>query len=431
MRSRRTPRPAANLFSTSRSRREFVRDGLLGLGAGLALPAVFARTSLALASEAHAGAQDARGAHPERTLVVVELSGGNDGLNTVVPYRDDAYYRARPNIAVPRDQVLRLDDEVGLHPVMAGLRNVWERGDLAIVEGCGYENPSRSHFTSMEYWHTAVPHRAESYGWLGRFADARWREPVPTPIVNLAQRQSLAVAARSHAALVFSDPRALERVAPADQASTWEQVLEPRGGERTALRFLRDIARSARDNSGRVREAIARYDTPVSYGSESEAASLAIDLKRIAALIAAGFPTRIYYAAIGGFDTHSGQAQLQRTPLMYTADALEGFLADLERIDRANDVAVLVFTEFGRRVAENRSGGTDHGAAGPMYVLGRKVQGGLYGTRPGLDKLDANGDLQMTVDFRRVYASLIADWLDYGDAGAVLKGEFESLPLFS
>jgi len=326
--------------------------------------------------------------HSARILVVVELAGGNDGLNTVVPYRNDEYYRKRPSLAVKKERVLTLNDEIGLHPSMTGMKRLWDAGQLAIVQGCGYPNPNRDHCTSMEYWHTAVPDGVESLGWLGRFADDYWPAEQGATMVNIAHRKSLAVQARRHAAVVFYD-------------------------------HLADVIDKG-----------ANYRTPVSYGSETLAATLSTDLKKVAALIHGGFPTRVYYVSMGGFDTHAAQAEAQQELLMYTADALEGFLKDLKRIGRSSDVAIMVFTEFGRRVEENQSGGTDHGTATPMYVLGEKVKPGLYGSYPSLSDLDANGDLKMTVDFRSVYATMIDRWMGCHDANAILKGNFAPLEIF-
>ncbi len=247
----------------------------------------------------------------------------------------------------------------------------------------------------MEYWHTAVPNGVESLGWVGRFADDYWPAEKGATIVNIAQRRSLAVQSGRHAPVVFSDPN----------------------------RFPRDI-------SARVREAVASYKTPISYGSESLASTLSTDLKKVAALIQAGFPTRVYYVGMGGFDTHAGQAGTQQQLLKYTADALEGFLKDLKRIGRSSDVALMMFTEFGRRVEENQSGGTDHGTATPMYVLGEKVKPGLYGVYPSLSDLDPNGDLKMTVDFRSVYSTMIDRWMGCRDAKTILRGDFPPLNIF-
>jgi uncharacterized protein (DUF1501 family) len=416
-------------FAGCSSRRDFLRTGLFGMGVGLGMPLVFEHSSLAMAAQAFHGEKER---HPERILVVVELAGGNDGLNTVVPYRDDAYYKARPTIAVKKSAVLKLSDDIGLHPSMSSMKRLWDNGRLALVQGCGYPNPNRSHFTSMEYWHTAVPNSVESRGWVGRLADERWNPPKPGLIVNVGQRQSLAVQSNLHAPIVFSDPDRFVRAGDPAQEIVYKQILSHgTASSNKTLSFLRDISKAADSSSAKVREAVANYKTPVPYGSESVASTLSTDLKKVSALINSGFPTRIYYVTMGGFDTHAGQAGAQQTLLMYVADALEGFLTDMKRIGRSQDVAMMMFTEFGRRVQENQSGGTDHGTATPMYILGENMKAGLYGKYPLLNDLDDNGDLKMTVDFRRVYSTMIQEWMGFDDAKVVLKGDFKPLGVFA
>jgi len=284
----------------------------------------------------------------------------------------------------------------------------------------------------MEYLHTATPHVAESTGWVGRFADACWPDAPARSIVNVASRQSLAVQADRHAPIVFSDPERFVRAGSPEQTPVYEKMLstDEESANKT-LGFVRDIARTADKSSAMVREAIRSYSTSISYGSESSVSTLSTDLKKVAALISAGFPTRVYYVGMGGFDTHSGQSGAQQNLLMYVADALEGFMKDVARLGREDDVSWMAFTEFGRRVAENQSGGTDHGTATPMYVLGKHVKGGLYSDYPSLSDLDENGDLKMTCDFRRVYSSLIGEWMGYGDTKTILKGEFAPLGIFA
>jgi uncharacterized protein (DUF1501 family) len=236
------------------------------------------------------------------------------------------------------------------------------------------------------------------------------------------------VQASLHAPVVFSDPARFVRAGDPAQEPVYRGLLD--NDSRTSnqtLSFLRDISRTAQASSAKVRDAVASYRTPVSYGSESSVSTLSGDLKKVAALISAGFPTRVYYVSMSGFDTHAGQVGAQQLLLMYIADALEGFLQDMKRIQRSDDVAMMMFTEFGRRVAENQSAGTDHGTATPMYLLGANIKGGLYGKYPRLDDLDDNGDMKMTTDFRSVYATMIKEWMGYADTRAILKGDFPTL----
>lgn len=407
-------------FDSLSSRREIFRKGFFGLGIGQALPALFGQASLALA------AQKAE-PKPERILVVVELNGGNDGLDTVIPWRDDAYRKARPVLGHDGKQILRLNGDLGLHPSLSGLQRLWDDGMVAVVQGCGYPNPDRSHFSSMEYWHTAVPHQAETTGWVGRFADARWPAAPANTIVNVAQKQSLAVQAAKHAPVVFNRPEEFVRAGEALQSASYRKLIGARGSGNETLDFLAGIAQNAADTSEKVRESTRSYATPVGYGSTP----LGQDLRKVAALIHAGFPTRIYYVSLSGFDTHAGQQSGRFYLLTGLAESLHAFFGDLKRMNRLDDVAVMMFSEFGRRVEENASGGTDHGTAGPMFVLGRKVKPGVYEKHPSLTDLDDNGDLKMTTDFRRVYATMIQQWMGFADPKSILRGDFAPLQIIA
>jgi len=408
------------------SRREFLARGLYGIGIGGALPLVLGRTSAALAAEAMQGTSVEK--HPERILVVVELSGGNDGLNTVVPYGDAAYYRARPRLGIPERDVLKAADGFGFHPSMVGFERLYKDGLLGVVHGCGYDHPSLSHFSSMGFWHTGVPNGGEPLGWLGRLADHSYAESKRNVIVDLGNSQSLAVRSGKHSPLVFQDPQRFRRDGNDAQKLALEVMSQPVSSSNPTLEFLTATAQNAVKSSDFVRQATADYRTPVDYGI----GGLAGNLQRVAALIKAEMPTRLYYVTFPGnsFDTHVQQADLHGRLLMYTADAIRGFVEDTKRIGRAQDVAVMVFTEFGRRVEENGSLGTDHGTATPMFLVGQSVRGGFFGQAPSLTDLD-DGNLKMTTDFRRVYATTIKEWLGYEDTAAVLKGKFDTLGVFA
>jgi uncharacterized protein (DUF1501 family) len=409
------------------SRRDFLVRGLYGLGVGAGLPLILNRTSAALAAQALQGTSVEK--HPERILVVLELSGGNDGLNTVVPYGDPAYYRARPKLGIPEREVIRATDGFGFHPSMVGFERLYKEGSLAVVHGCGYDHPSFSHFSSMGFWHTGVPNGGESLGWLGRLADERYDGATHNLIVDLGNSQSLAVRSRRHSPLVFEDPAQFHREGTEGERHALAELSQARKTTNSALEFLATTAQNATESSDFVRQASAGYQTTVDYGGGG---GLGANLQRVAALIAAGMPTRLYYVTYRGnsFDTHVQQADLHSRLLMYTADAVRGFMEDLARIRRADDVAMMMFTEFGRRVEENGSLGTDHGTATPMFVLGKGVKGGFYGQHPSLTDLD-DGNMKMTTDFRRVYATMIKEWLGYDDTPLVLKGRFEPLGIFA
>ena len=400
-------------------RRTLLRS-LLATAGGAALPAAWPwHAAAATPAAAPAGRQD------RRILVVLELSGGNDGLNTLVPYADDAYYRHRPRLGIRRPQLRVIDEHFGFNPGMAGFERLYKDGHLAIVHGCGYAQPSFSHFTSMAYWHTAMPNSGEPHGWVGRLADALEPRPTPEFLVDIDETESLAVRSARHLPLSFDDPQRFVRKGLYEQRAVLDAAPDSPGAAPANLAFMREVAASARSASQRVRDAVARYRTPVDYGV------VPLDLPKVAALIAADLPTRLYYCAYrhNAFDTHVQQAEQHQRLLSYAADTVRGFIDDLARIGRANDVTLLVFSEFGRRVPENTSLGTDHGTANHMYLVGHGVRGGHYGVPPSLTQLDEGDNLRHTTDFRRVYASVIEGWLG-GDAQQVLRGRFEPFPIF-
>ncbi|MCZ6750023.1 MAG: DUF1501 domain-containing protein [SAR324 cluster bacterium] len=404
------------------TRRDLLRAGLYGLGvAGLSaapLPPMFGRVASALA---------AQGGESERIFVVFEVSGGNDGLNTVVPYGDDAYYRQRPNLGIRPGRLRKLDDHFGLNDGMAGFERLYKDGRLGIVHGCGYENPSFSHFTSMAYWHTAAPNSGSEYGWMGRLADSMLPAGTRNAMINVAATQSLAVRSRDHVPVVFDEPDKFAREGFFQERPIFDRAGGGAHSANPSRRFLHEIAQSAKDASLLVKDAWSRYRSPVDYGIVS------YDLDKVAALIEAGMPTRLYYTGVrnNAFDTHVFQANLHGRLLTYVSDAVSGFLRDMERIGRADDVVVLLFSEFGRRVPENTNLGTDHGAAGLMFVAGKPVRGGHYGDPPSLTDLDEGDNLVFTTDFRRVYATVIDGWLGYKAAPELLGGEFEPFPMFA
>ena len=360
----------------------------------------------------------------KRILVVLELSGANDGFNTLVPYADDAYYRLRPNIGIRPNKVRKIDDQFGFSPGMAGFERLFKEGKMAVVHGCGYAQPSYSHFTSAAYWHTGAPNTGEPYGWLGRVADAIDPALTPNFLVNIDERQSLAVRAAKHVPVVFDDPERFTRKGLLQSRPLLDSVPKSVAAS-VSQNYLDSVANSAREASQLVRAAWANYKTPVDYGI------ISVDLPKVAAMIAADLPTRLYYTSYrhNAFDTHVQQSEVHQRMLTYVSDAVSGFMQDMERLGRADDVTVLVFSEFGRRAAENTSLGTDHGTANHMYVIGKPVKGGHYGKPPSLTALDNGGNVTYTTDFRRVYASLIDGWLG-ADSKTLLSGEFESFPLF-
>ena len=396
------------------TRRQWLKYAAAGLAAG----------SLPLARVARAAAAEA--AREGRILVVLELSGGNDGLNTVVPYGDDAYYKLRPTIGIRQKALRKLDEHWGFNPGLLGFERLWKNGELALMHGCGYAQPSFSHFTSMAYWHTATPNSGDEYGWYGRLADAIDPGHQPNLLVNIDTSQSLAVKSRHHTPVVFDDPERFQRRVLAQEHGVIEQVAAS-ARPNPALDYLNKVSVSAAEASALVREAWAKYKTPIDYGIAP------LQLPKVAACINAGLPARLYYLAFrnNAFDTHVQQPDLHQRLLSYMADAVHGFTRDMERLGQGDRVSVMIFSEFGRRAPENTNRGTDHGTANFMYFAGKGVKGGHYGKPLSLSALDEGDNLIHTTDFRRVYATAIDGWLRGNCAAQVLKGEFETFPVFA
>ena len=360
-----------------------------------------------------------------KTLVVLELSGGNDGLNTIVPYGDDNYYKHRPNIGIKENKLLKIDDYFGFNPGIVGLEALYKEGNMAIIHGCGYDNPSFSHFTSMAYMHTAAPNSGEEYGWLGRLADNIAPPSSKNFIINVDKTQSLAVKSQKHVPIVFDNPQRFQREGFYSQKSILESV-NSNSNNNSAQDFLNEIANSANEASSIISEAWSNYTHQVDYGLT------AVDLDKIAALIEADVPAKLYYTSFrdNAFDTHVHQPNLHKRLLTYASDAIRGFMNDLDRMGKSNEVVLLVMTEFGRRVPENTSLGTDHGAAGPMFIIGSSVKGGHYGKIPDLvNGLDDGENLKYTTDFRSVYATVIDKWLQV-DSKNILRKNFETFDIF-
>jgi uncharacterized protein (DUF1501 family) len=402
------------------SRRDLLRAALYGVGVSAAAVPIplFAQAAAALATQ---------GKTDGKILVVLELSGGNDGLNTLVPYGDDAYYKHRPKLGIPAKDLRKIDDHFGFSGGMVGFERLYKKGNLAIVHGCGYENPSFSHFTSMAYWQTAAPNSGQDYGWVGRLADAMDPNASPNFLVNIDARQSLAVRSYLHVPVVFDDPNRFSQEKFFEERDVLDSVADSSNVQNPTRRFLLDTARSAKDASALVRQAWSKYRSPVDYGV------VGLDLPKVAALIEARMPTRLYYTAYrnNAFDTHVFQEDLHKRLLTYASDSVSAFMQDLERIGRADDVVMMIFSEFGRRVPENVNLGTDHGTANLMFVAGKQVKGGHYGQPPSLTKLDAGDNLIHTTDFRRVYATMISGWLGLSDTRTLLNGDFETFPMFT
>lgn len=362
-----------------------------------------------------------------RILVVIQLSGGNDGLNTVIPYRHEVYRASRPTLAIPAADVLRVNDELGLHPSLRGFAELLEQGRLAIVQGVGYPQPNRSHFESMDIWHTCQrKEQRHRDGWLGRYLEQRpQREAAEVPALHLGEEpQPLALAARSlRVPSVRSlDQFRLEALDAERRNALTELANRPRQGNEDLLSFVQSSTTSALT----VADRLTRMMDALPPTSGSPPSELARKLGQAARLIASGLGTSIYYVALDGFDTHAEQGAAHAALLRQLGDAVSRFLADLTAHGQQDRVLVMCFSEFGRRVAENASAGTDHGAAAPMFLAGTAVRAGLIGPHPNLADLD-EGDLKHHTDFRQVYACVLEQWLGC-DSEPILGGRYAPVP---
>jgi uncharacterized protein (DUF1501 family) len=408
----------------------------LGLGSSLllacgpAVPLFLARSACALAGD--------RISPKGRILVVVQLDGGNDGLNTIVPYRDEEYRKRRPKLAIPAASAMTIDDHVGLHPSLDSFAKLLEQQRLAIVQGVGYPNPNRSHFESMAIWHTAgTTVDKAAPGWLARAIDGlggpgagadapgmHIHESFPLPGALAGGRYTVPSLARLEQ---FHRRLGMPASAPAAaQIDALDRLArQERGAPGSLLQFVERCSLITYASSARlaaVQEAgsPAKVDYPDFYG-------LARRLRLIAQLVKAGLGTPIYYTHLDGFDTHSAQLSRHANLLRELGASLKAFLDDLENSGESERVVVLVFSEFGRRLDENGSGGTDHGTAAPVFLLGKSVEAGLHGSQPDLSRLEDDDPIH-TVDFRRVYATLLDRWLGVPH-GRVLSAAFDPMPV--
>jgi len=365
-----------------------------------------------------------------RILVVVELTGGNDGLNTVVPYADATYQKLRPKLAIPKNSVLRIDDELGFHPSLRGFSELLEAGKLAVVQGVGYPDPNRSHFESMDIWQTCQRTTdVRNDGWLGRMLEehADSSGPDPSGIHLGTDKQPLSLLSRK---LRVPSIRSLEqfRLQGIDNVKFRETVHELADASRDKgnelLDFVQSSTSSAINASERLTATDAQYKSAVTY-PENE---LAQQLQTVAKLISSGLQTSVYYVRLDGFDTHSKQPDAHQALLRQLGDSVNAFIADIDQMSMSDRVTVMAFSEFGRRVEENASEGTDHGTAGPMFLAGSLVNAGLIGKQPSLQNLE-DGDLKHHTDFRQVYAAVIEDWFQC-KSETILKGSFAPVKAF-
>ena len=396
------------------SRRDLLRQSTL-ISLAHTVPGFLARTVRAAEAKRDA-----------RILVIIQLDGGNDGINTVVTYKDEGYKKNRRELRLRSSELITLDERagVGLNPALRPMSKLFEDGHLAVIQGVGYPNPSRSHFESMAIWHSARTDAQgrDGYGWIGRGLDTAPRPAAGAPAAILLARSELPLAIRGRRAV------ATAMTTPDD--FTLKLQADPRGdgtgGSTSSLTSF--VERSALDAYA-FADQMAAMSRREGTSAKYPRTALAERLSLVAGLIRAGLGSRIYYAIQPGYDTHSVQVARHAELLAELAGAIRAFHDDLAAAKLDDRVAVLCFSEFGRRVEENGSSGTDHGTAGPVFLAGSHVRGGLAGTSPSLVDLDSEGDLKMTVDFRRVYASVLEDWLEIPST-PVLGSAYECLPLF-
>ncbi|MEO5802225.1 MAG: DUF1501 domain-containing protein [Verrucomicrobiota bacterium] len=424
---------------TLKTRREFLRSSMLGGAVAWTVPTFLANTFSALHAEAADSTTQISTGRDSTILVVLQMAGGNDGLNTVVPYSNDYYRKARRSLSLSANDVLKLNDSIGLHPSLAGFKSLYDTGNLGVVQGIGYPNPNRSHFRSTEIWQTASDsEKFERYGWIGRYFDNACAGADPTVGVNVGRQMPQAFAAKKPMGISLDNPTSY-RFISGEKAKSGEMDAgeksyrelnsvesEMQSAEElnsgasiggvagsiaqtgSPLDFIERTAMDAQVSSDKILAISKRVENRGNYPSSQ----LGSSLKLVSRLIAGGLPTRIYYVSQGGYDTHTNQSGAHERLLRDLGDSVKSFTDDLKTQGNFQRVVVMTFSEFGRRVSENANNGTDHGAAAPMFVIGNKIKAGLLGKYPSLAPADLqNGDLKYTVDFRTVYAGVLENWL--------------------
>ncbi|MBU6342647.1 MAG: DUF1501 domain-containing protein [Bacteroidetes bacterium] len=358
-----------------------------------------------------------------KILILLQLSGGNDGLNTVIPFRNDIYYRERDSLAIPRAEALALDDQAGLHPALAGMKGLFDDGSLAILNRVGYPNPDRSHFRSMDIWHSASP--SDVYwnsGWIGRYLDAQCKGACPpTAALEIDETLSMALKGEKVKGLALQD---VKRLYDTTKSPYFQDYLQnhPTYAEDAPVAYLYKTMSETLNSAEYLHAHAQKRD----FASVYPDTPLGKDFKTIANLILSDVNTAVYYVSHGSFDTHVNQDGQQKRLFTVLDEAIKAFSVDMQTNGRWKDVLILSFSEFGRRVAQNASGGTDHGAANNLFLMGGGLKKqGMLNAMPDLLELN-DGDVPFEVDFRQIYATVLQKWLG-ADADAVLGSRFELL----
>jgi uncharacterized protein (DUF1501 family) len=394
-------------------RRDFLKSSTLASGAFL-IPA-FLKPFEALAMDAVSG---------YKNLVIIQLSGGNDGLNTIVPFGSDVYYQKRKTVAIPQTDIIKLNDMQGLNPNLAALQEIYDQGYMSIINSVGYPNPDRSHFRSMDIWQTASDaDQFLSTGWIGRYLDANCQTcQNPYTAVEVDDTLSLALKGANMKGIAVQDPNKLFQTTR--EPFFKDLVSAPQNDHlhEDNLGYLYKTMIETYSSADYIQKTAKTYNVTATY----PATGLGNQLKNISRFINSGLQTRIYYVSLSGFDTHVGQQAQQGRQLKIYADAVAAFIKDLKQTGKLDDTMVMTFSEFGRRVEQNASNGTDHGTANNVFLFGGKLaKQGIYNPAPDLTNLQ-NGDLQYQVDFREVYATLLNKWLEI-DNGKILNKNFAGL----
>lgn len=367
-----------------------------------------------------------------KVLVLLQLTGGNDGLNTFIPFEDSNYYNGRPQIAIPKAQVLSLENNMGFHPSMAGFKELYQGGKMKILQSVGYENQNRSHFRSTDIWLSASNSDEFIFdGWLGRFLSQSFPEfPSQTPrhpmAIELGSTESMLLQSPvGPTSVAFDTPSAFFQLVNGSTADNDPPPATLAGEE---LKYLKQVAANSIKYANVIKTAADKVQNRVTYPNTGLGRQLAI----VAEMVAGGLETPVYLTTIGGFDTHAQQLPAHANLLKTLADAVAAFQKDIELLGIADKVALMTFSEFGRRVKENGSVGTDHGSAAPMFVIGNTVRGGILGKNPSLTDLDNNGDIKHQHDFKSVYSTILQDYfgLAKNDAKGILNKDFEKYNIF-
>lgn len=401
------------------TRREVLKSGGL-LAVGMMAPPWLASIAKAdMVRTAQGGKID-----PEAVLIVCQLSGGNDGLNTVVPTTSDVYYKMRPTLAIPKDQALAFADGLGFHPAMTGVHELFKKGQVAVIQNVGYPNPNRSHFRSMDIWQSASPDDKMKNGWIGRYFDinAAGAKLDPVAGIGLSTEKPRALTAKAASIPCFASLGDIQNmVGDADMEKLLRDVQGAAAPEGSTARAIQQANITALDAVSALNTKLKGYTPKGTYGDDA----FGRGFKQISQLVAVSPQTRVIYFSVGGFDTHARQVDAHKNLMTGFSNGVKAFMDEMQALGKADKVMVLVFSEFGRRTYENGSAGTDHGSAAPMFLIGSRVKGGVYGPNPDLTDLQ-DGDIRHKIDFRQVYAAALDDWLG-GDSRVILGGSYDKI----